>query len=244
MRSSTNSILASAAFATLALARTDLEGCTRTDISSPAGASYAWIVPGTGELCDMLDCGGGRAPPKTTVPGCPQYSGTETYSPSYLAGYQASETSAPSTTAAVQSTEDAEKSTTSSFDWGALETDTAESSWDLYTTLASVTDPIPASSTPLSAAFESEVSSAVDVATSPASATEAATSQSSSLVAQTTPASNGTYSSFRPGSNGTISNGTATPSAPISDSGAAAIPKSWVGSAGLAMGLGAFVAAL
>ncbi|KAK1834073.1 hypothetical protein QBC39DRAFT_379990 [Podospora conica] len=33
------------------------------------------IDPDTGAICDALDCGGGRAPPKTTVPGCPQYSG-------------------------------------------------------------------------------------------------------------------------------------------------------------------------
>lgn len=67
------------------LARTDLTGCTSTSISSPAGASIAWYVPETGEVCDLLDCGGGRAPPKTTVPGCPLYSGTESYSPLYLA---------------------------------------------------------------------------------------------------------------------------------------------------------------
>lgn len=73
-------------------ARTDLTGCTRTDVSSPAGASYAWIVPNTGELCDFLDCGGGRAPPKTTVPGCPAYVGTETYRPSFLAGFGAAVT--------------------------------------------------------------------------------------------------------------------------------------------------------
>ncbi|KAG9673654.1 hypothetical protein KCU99_g870, partial [Aureobasidium melanogenum] len=73
-------------------ARTDLAGCTKTDVSSPAGASYAWIVPDTGELCDFLDCGGGRAPPKTTVPGCLLYVGTETYKPSFLAGFSASVT--------------------------------------------------------------------------------------------------------------------------------------------------------
>lgn len=67
------------------LARTDLTGCTSTSISSPAGASLAWYVPETGEICDFLDCGGGRAPPKTTVPGCPLYSGTASYSPLYLA---------------------------------------------------------------------------------------------------------------------------------------------------------------
>lgn len=67
------------------LARTDLTGCTSTSVSSPAGASIAWYVPETGEICDLLDCGGGRAPPKTTVPGCPLYSGTASYSPLYLA---------------------------------------------------------------------------------------------------------------------------------------------------------------
>lgn len=84
---STNFILASAALAAMAHAKTDLTGCTTTDMSSPAGASVAWYVPGTGELCDSLDCGGGRAPVKSDVPGCPAYTGTETYSPSYLAGY-------------------------------------------------------------------------------------------------------------------------------------------------------------
>ncbi|CAD0101170.1 unnamed protein product [Aureobasidium mustum] len=79
-------------FSALVHARTDLTGCTRTDVSSPAGASYAWIVPETGELCDPLDCGGGRAPPKTTVPGCALYVGTETYKPSFLAGFSASMT--------------------------------------------------------------------------------------------------------------------------------------------------------
>jgi hypothetical protein len=70
-------------------AKTDLAGCTRTDISSPAGASYAWIVPGTGELCEFLDCGGGRAPAKMNVPGCAAYTGTATYSPSFMAGFTA-----------------------------------------------------------------------------------------------------------------------------------------------------------
>jgi hypothetical protein len=66
-----------------ALAKTDLAGCTSTAV----GASLTWYVPGTGELCDLLDCGGGRAPPMSTVPGCPAYVGTATYSPSYMAGW-------------------------------------------------------------------------------------------------------------------------------------------------------------
>lgn len=40
-----------------------------------------WYDPDTGEVCDPHDCGGGRAPPKTDVPGCPFYKGTEIYSP-------------------------------------------------------------------------------------------------------------------------------------------------------------------
>ncbi|KAK4061187.1 uncharacterized protein Triagg1_10443 [Trichoderma aggressivum f. europaeum] len=86
------SLAATLLLASSALAKTDLAGCTYTDIvvmptDRPAYDAYAsrlWYVPGTGELCDFLDCGGGRAPPKTNVPGCPLYSGTETYSPSYL----------------------------------------------------------------------------------------------------------------------------------------------------------------
>ncbi|RFU73286.1 hypothetical protein TARUN_8957 [Trichoderma arundinaceum] len=86
------SLAATLFLAASAFGKTDLAGCTYTDtIVQPSGlpayeayASRIWYVPGTGELCDFLDCGGGRAPPKTNVPGCPLYSGTATYSPSYL----------------------------------------------------------------------------------------------------------------------------------------------------------------
>ena len=95
--------------ATSALAKTDLQGCTyidgvhtvpnRPDI--PPYATRTWYVPDTGEICEFLDCGGGRAPPKTDVPGCGNYKGTDTYSPRYM----------PSTTAAeAEPTEDAEAS--------------------------------------------------------------------------------------------------------------------------------------
>lgn len=102
------------------LARTDLTGCTSTSVSSPAGASIAWYVPETGEVCDFLDCGGGRAPPKTTVPGCPLYSGTASYSPLYLAagigemGVAFSSFSASFATASSATTVEAVEITTSS----------------------------------------------------------------------------------------------------------------------------------
>jgi hypothetical protein len=248
MRSNTNTILAAATFATMALARTDLEGCTRTDVSSPAGASYAWYVPGTGEVCEILDCGGGRAPPKTTVPGCAAYVGTETYSPSYLAGYQASATAAPSTTAATEestsssssgyqssataapsttdATEDSTSSSSSGFDWNVLETDTAISNWDLYTS----TLPLPWTS---GAGPISSITTITD---------------GSTLVAQTTAAgnapNNGTVSTGRPANNGTISTGTASPTVAVSDSGVAGSAQAWVGGAGLMMGLAGLVAVL
>lgn len=253
MRTSTNTVLAAASFATLALARTDLEGCTRTDVSSPAGASYAWYVPGTGELCEFLDCGGGRAPPKTTVPGCAAYVGIETYSPSYLAGYQASATAAPTNTA------DAEEATSSSFDWSALETDTAISTFDLYTTSVPGDGPI----TDLPSTSEAEPTSSITTivdsspvttitdATPPVTTIIDATSdlpESSTLVAQTTAAgnapNNGTVSTGRPANNGTVSNGTASPTVPVSDSGAAGSAQAWLGSAGLMMALAGLVAVL
>ncbi|KAG6038444.1 hypothetical protein E4U41_004205 [Claviceps citrina] len=72
-----------------AVARTNLQGCTYYDsvVKPSQQAAYAarlWYVPGSGEVCQLLDCGGGRAPPKKTVPGCPLYKGTETYSPSFV----------------------------------------------------------------------------------------------------------------------------------------------------------------
>ncbi|GJC98750.1 hypothetical protein ColKHC_07576 [Colletotrichum higginsianum] len=79
-----------AVLATAVLAKTDLAGCVSSDsIFTPTqgGTPYAtrvWYLPDTGEICAALDCGGGRAPPKTTVPGCAAYEGTETYSPSFL----------------------------------------------------------------------------------------------------------------------------------------------------------------
>lgn len=76
-------ITLSLALASIAAARTDLAGCT----SSTTGASIIYYVPGTGEICDIPDCGGGRAPPKTTNPACPNYQGTATYSPSFLPGF-------------------------------------------------------------------------------------------------------------------------------------------------------------
>ncbi|KAK7189885.1 hypothetical protein DPSP01_008406 [Paraphaeosphaeria sporulosa] len=76
-----------AAFAATALAKTNLEGCTSSQTVAFGGASMIYWDPTNGEICSFLDCGGGRAPPKTTVPGCAQYEGTATYSPDFMPGW-------------------------------------------------------------------------------------------------------------------------------------------------------------
>lgn len=66
-------------------AKTGIGGCLSKSTTNEYGyAVLTWYVSDTYEVCEILDCGGGRAPPKTTVPGCPTYEGTETYSPRYL----------------------------------------------------------------------------------------------------------------------------------------------------------------
>ncbi|KAI1770636.1 hypothetical protein F4818DRAFT_432172 [Hypoxylon cercidicola] len=75
-----------------AAAKTNLSGCVSSETVAYGGASLIWYVPDSGEICAFLDCGGGRAPPKTTVPGCAAYSGTATYTPSFLPGFGAEAT--------------------------------------------------------------------------------------------------------------------------------------------------------
>ncbi|KAF2105891.1 hypothetical protein BDV96DRAFT_591734 [Lophiotrema nucula] len=89
------------AFAATTFAKTDLAGCTSTTV----GASIEYYVPGTGEVCSILDCGGGRAPPKTDVPGCAAYVGTATYEPSFLPGYNAASTTGGAASSVVSSVE-------------------------------------------------------------------------------------------------------------------------------------------
>ncbi|KAL4958937.1 putative cell surface protein [Aspergillus stella-maris] len=69
-------------------AKTDIGGCISSATTNQwHEASMIWYVPGTGEICDIPDCGGGRAPPKYDNPACPNYTGTASYEPSYLPGY-------------------------------------------------------------------------------------------------------------------------------------------------------------
>ncbi|KAJ5082216.1 Glycoside hydrolase 18 protein [Penicillium argentinense] len=91
----------------LLASRVAAEGCNTISYTTCADRIVHWYDPETGEICDPLDCGGGRAPPKTDVPGCPMYTGSETRAtgPSYLPCWT------PSATATATAT-DADPSTT------------------------------------------------------------------------------------------------------------------------------------
>ena len=79
--------MAAATLLTTVLAKTDLAGCTSSATVKDGGYYAIWWVPETGEICQGIDCGGGRAPPKKDVPGCAQYTGTLEYEPSYMPGW-------------------------------------------------------------------------------------------------------------------------------------------------------------
>lgn len=69
---------------------------------------FYWFDPNTGEICDPLDCGGGRAPPKTNVLACASYPGTYVTTISYLSCWTppASATSTPVAVTSAESTTD------------------------------------------------------------------------------------------------------------------------------------------
>ncbi|BAE63394.1 unnamed protein product [Aspergillus oryzae RIB40] len=115
----------------LAAARTDLDGCTKSATVNQWGeASMIWYVPDTGEICDFPDCGGGRAPPKYNQPGCAAYTGTETLTPSYLPGWGPDGKVAPSTSAVSASATHSEAEATST---GAVTSDTTKTGSTLIT---------------------------------------------------------------------------------------------------------------
>ncbi|KAB8258113.1 hypothetical protein BDV32DRAFT_126146 [Aspergillus pseudonomiae] len=117
----------------LAAARTDLDGCTKSATVNQWGeASMIWYVPDTGEICDFPDCGGGRAPPKLNQPGCAAYTGTETLTPSYLPGWGPNGKVAPSTSA-VSATATATDSETSATSTGAATTSNTKTGSTLIT---------------------------------------------------------------------------------------------------------------
>ncbi|PKY07023.1 hypothetical protein P168DRAFT_287532 [Aspergillus campestris IBT 28561] len=94
-------LLTTLSLLTSSQARTDLEGCTSTATRNQWNeASVLWYVPGTGEICDFPDCGGGRAPPKYDNPACPGYTGSASYEPTFLPGFGKATATATATASA------------------------------------------------------------------------------------------------------------------------------------------------
>ncbi|KAF2751531.1 hypothetical protein M011DRAFT_117832 [Sporormia fimetaria CBS 119925] len=77
-------LLTLSALALAVLAKRDLAGCTSIATTNQWGhASMLYYLPGTGEICELLDCGGGRAPVKYDTPGC----AGNPYVPKFLPNY-------------------------------------------------------------------------------------------------------------------------------------------------------------
>ncbi|KAK3381252.1 hypothetical protein B0H63DRAFT_545813 [Podospora didyma] len=102
------------ALALLMLATPALSVCGIHSFTACEDKIVHWFDPLTGEICDPLDCGGGRAPPKTDVPGCPQYKGTATRptSASYLSCWKPPVASSATTAGTPSSNVESQTSTT------------------------------------------------------------------------------------------------------------------------------------
>lgn len=98
-------------------------GCSTHSFTTCEDKIVHWYDPDTGEVCDPLDCGGGRAPPKTDEPGCPGYTGTEVRTTSYLSCFTPSSALATATTTSKSSSAES----TSASDMTTKETSVASS---------------------------------------------------------------------------------------------------------------------
>ncbi|KAF5677557.1 siderophore biosynthesis [Fusarium heterosporum] len=88
-------------------------GCSAPSYTTCEDRIAHWFDPDDGMICDPLDCGGGRAPPKHG-PGCAGYTGTETRGTSYLSCWRPRTTlvAAPAESTTVVVVVTAEPSTT------------------------------------------------------------------------------------------------------------------------------------
>ncbi|KAJ4307744.1 hypothetical protein N0V84_012523 [Fusarium piperis] len=112
-------------------------GCNTHSYTTCDDGIVHWFDPEDGQICDPLDCGGGRAPPKKN-PGCAGYTGTEVRTISYLSCWKASATEGfvsaePTTEAEVETETDGESDTQPA------ETESSESSPSTTTTVDSST---------------------------------------------------------------------------------------------------------
>ncbi|KAI3322381.1 hypothetical protein HD806DRAFT_123157 [Xylariaceae sp. AK1471] len=221
-RPSSTLALAGLLLAGHATAKTDLAGCVSSETVAYGGASLIWYVPDSGEICAFLDCGGGRAPPKTTVPGCPSYDGTATYSPSFLPGFGDATTSAvPAATESLS----ASASASASEDFSGTD----------LTSLATITSPPVTTTATSSAAVETETETQTQGDSASSSSVAASSAAGSSAAGSSSDGAASGSSSQTSKSAGTSTTSTST--------GGAAIPTAAVkGAFGVMAGLAAGVA--
>ncbi|KAF5026005.1 hypothetical protein F66182_1907 [Fusarium sp. NRRL 66182] len=160
-------------------------GCSTHSFTTCEDNIVHWFDPDDGMICDPLDCGGGRAPPKTNVPGCGGYTGTETIGTSYLSCWKPSTTLAlttAETTAEAEATEDAEPTTETSDETKTTTRNTNDagegSSASTQTEAASTTGP-----TTSAAALPTQTQSDDDTASTPTVAPNAARTLEGSMMA-------------------------------------------------------------
>ncbi|KAI8689590.1 hypothetical protein LRP88_14119 [Fusarium phalaenopsidis] len=104
-------------------------GCNTHSYTTCDDGIVHWFDPEDGQICDPLDCGGGRAPPKKN-PGCAGYTGTEVRTISYLSCWKDFATVTEGFTSAADPTTEAEVETETDVetDTQPVETESSESS--------------------------------------------------------------------------------------------------------------------
>lgn len=180
----------------------------------------------------------GRAPPKQDVPGCAQYTGTQEYQPSFLAGYGGAAASQVPDEALATAPMTASSSAVA-VATGIIASSSVVEAIGVETATAAATVGVGSGS----AAPSSPLATAVLSSASPADLADPVVSSTTSALA-TAVAGNGTAGSAA----GTGSRGNATATASGSavpssfDSGASEIGRAWAGSAGVLVAVGAVVA--
>ncbi|KAJ5966800.1 hypothetical protein N7501_003048 [Penicillium viridicatum] len=98
----------------LMLATTVFAACESISYTTCADTIVHWYDPTNGQVCDPIDCGGGRAPVKYDEPCCAAYRGTEpcVSTTSTLSCWSPSTVAASSTIASASSAETTSASTT------------------------------------------------------------------------------------------------------------------------------------
>lgn len=184
-------------------------GCNTHTFTTCADGITHWYDPEDGQICDLVDCGGGRAPVKDPKPlGCAGYTGTEVETVSYLSCWPfAGEQNVPiaTTTAEIEDVDQPETSIsgptakeTEGFVQGEATSETQPSSSEVpsetsskQTSVSQVTSaavlPSEAQSTVIRAS-SSAVSSGPSSAASPAAPSAASSAVTSSPTPDSTPA--------------------------------------------------------